>query len=269
MTTAARQPAVAGRFYPDEPQALARELAACMPAHEHPAPALMLMGPHAGWMYSGAIAGQTWARTQVPARVVLLAPNHTGVGPAISLWSGGPWLLPGGALTIDEPLRDAIAGIDGVTLDVSAHAREHAIEVHLPMLRARRADARIVPMVLSRLDASQCAALGRALAQVIVRSGEDVLVVASTDMSHYVPVQLADALDHTALDRVLALDPDGLHRTVEREHISMCGYVPTTVALHCARARGAHAAALVRYGHSGETSGDLRRVVGYAGVLVA
>ncbi|MBX7081748.1 MAG: AmmeMemoRadiSam system protein B [Nannocystaceae bacterium] len=269
MNAAPRHPAVAGRFYPDRPELLARELAACIPAHEPAAPALMLMGPHAGWMYSGAIAGLTWARTAVPRRVILLAPNHTGVGPSISLWSGGPWLLPGGDLAIDEPLRDAIAEIDGVTLDASAHAREHAIEVHLPMLRARRPDARIVPLVLSRLAAPQCAALGRALAQAIARCGDEVLVVASTDMSHYVPVAVADALDHSALDRVLALDPDGLHHTVEREHISMCGYVPTAVALHCARARGAHTAALVRYGHSGETSGDLRRVVGYAGVLVA
>ncbi|MBK8241226.1 MAG: AmmeMemoRadiSam system protein B [Deltaproteobacteria bacterium] len=265
----ARPPAVAGRFYPDRPEQLSAALAQLMPHDDAPARARLLVGPHAGWMYSGAIAGATWAATSVPDRVILLAPNHTGAGVSASLWSGGPWLLPGGAIAIDEELRAALSAVAPLQLDAQAHLREHAIEVHLPLLRARNPAARIVPIVLAGMSAAACAALGRAIAGVLARAGDGVLLVASTDMSHYVTAQEAATLDGHALAHVLALDPDGLHRTVQREHISMCGYVPTCVGLHAALAAGAQTARLVRYDHSGSVSGDLARVVGYAGLLVA
>lgn len=263
-----RAPAVAGRFYPGDPDELADDIAARtgVPA---PAPALALVGPHAGYVYSGSIAAETWARVAVPARVILICPNHTGLGVRRSLWSGGAWRVPGSRLAIDDELRDVLVADGALELDADAHLREHAIEVHLPMLAARRPDARIVPICLARLDIDQCRALGQAIARAIAKVGDDVLVVASTDMSHHVPADVAAKRDGLALARVLALDPVGLHDVVEREHITMCGYVPTTVALFCAQARGATSATLVRYGHSGEASGDHARVVGYAGAIVS
>ena len=263
-----RVAAVAGRFYPGDPRELQREATARL-GPIAAAPAIALVGPHAGWMYSGSILGETWARVAVPARVIVLCPNHTGLGVRRSMWAGGAWCLPGIRLPIDEELREALAAATDLELDTAAHLREHAIEVHLPMLAARRPDAKLVPICLGRLDVAQCRALGHGIARAIASTGEDVLVVASTDMSHYVPVDIAAERDGLALARVLALDPAGLHAVVERERISMCGYVPTTVALVCALARGAASATLVRYGHSGEASGDLARVVGYAGVIVA
>ena len=268
MNANERAPAVAGRFYPDDDAALAAEVAARL-GPTSSTRALALVAPHAGYMYSGSIAAQTWAKIDVPARVILLCPNHTGLGVRQSMWSGGGWRMPGATLPIDDELRDALLASTSLELDTAAHLREHAIEVHLPMLAARRPDARIVPICLARLDVRECHALGEGIARMIEEIGEPVLVVASTDMSHYVPVDVAAERDGLALARVLALDPDGLHAVVERERISMCGYVPTTVALVGAQARGASSATLVRYGHSGEASGDLARVVGYAGVIVA
>jgi hypothetical protein len=263
-----RVPAVAGRFYPGDGRELAAEVATRM-GPTSSAPALALVAPHAGYIYSGSIAAETWAKIEVPARVILLCPNHTGLGVRRSMWSGGAWTFPGGQLAIDDELREALLEHTELQLDDAAHLREHAIEVHVPMIAARRKDARIVPICLARLDARECRALGEGIARAIAAVGGDVLVVASTDMSHYVPADVAAERDGLALARVLALDPEGLHAVVERERISMCGYVPTTVALVCAQARGAASASLVRYGHSGEASGDLARVVGYAGVIVA
>lgn len=263
-----RSPAVAGRFYSNDAATLAADIAA-KSGTLAPAPALALVGPHAGYVYSGSIAAETWARVDVPARVILVCPNHTGLGVRRSLWSGGAWRVPGSRLEIDDELRDALVADGALELDDDAHLREHAIEVHLPMLAARRPDARIVPICLARLDVAECRALGHAIARAIDEVDDDVLVVASTDMSHYIPADVAAKRDALALARLLALDPVGLHDVVEREHITMCGYVPTTVALFCAQARGATRATLVRYGHSGEASGDHARVVGYAGAIVS
>ncbi len=267
MSVRERSAAVAGRFYPADAGRLAAEVAERMGAPQ-PSPALVLVGPHAGYVYSGSIAAETWARVDVPARVILLCPNHTGLGVRASLWSGGAWTIPGGRVAIDDELRTALLAETTLELDADAHLREHAIEVHLPLLMARRPDARIVPICLARLSVPECRALGEGIARAIAKVGGDVLVVASTDMSHYVSAEVAAARDRLALERVLALDPAGLHGVVERERISMCGYVPTTVALFSAAARGSTTATLVRYGHSGEASGDFERVVGYAGVIV-
>lgn len=263
-----RTAAVAGRFYPGDAARLSAEIAARTPAGASAIEVRALVAPHAGYVYSGAIAAETWARARVPATVVILCPNHTGRGVAGSLWSGGAWSIPGAEVAIDTTLRDALLEHTELELDRDAHLREHAIEVQLPLVHARRADVRIVPIVLARMDRARCRRLGEGIARAIAACGSEALLVASTDMSHYVPAETARQLDARALAHVVALDPDGLHALVERERITMCGYVPTTVALHGALALGAKAAELVRYGNSGEASGDFDRVVGYAGVLV-
>jgi AmmeMemoRadiSam system protein B len=146
---------------------------------------------------------------------------------------------------------------------------EHAIEVQLPFLRARRPDVRVVPVCLSGLGRDDCLELGQQIADSIRALGKPVLIVSSTDMSHYVSAETARVLDQLALDRVLDLDPGGLYDVVTRRHISMCGYVPTTVWLAAVKALGAREAQLVGYTNSGEASGDFERVVGYAGALIS
>lgn len=272
MNSAVRLPAVDGRFYASEPRLLARDVERLLgPPGADSRPALRaraVVVPHAGYVYSGAIAGATFGRVAIPEYVVLLGPNHTGLGARRALWSRGAWRTPLGDLPIAEQLADELAREAGLEHDRAAHLHEHSIEVELPFLVRRRPDVRIVPVCLGMHDADECRELGRAIARGIENSGRDVLLVASTDMSHYLDAETARACDHQALTPLLALDPDALHRTVVGRAISMCGFVPTCVVLSAARELGASAAELVRYGNSGETSGDFTRVVGYAGVSI-
>jgi AmmeMemoRadiSam system protein B len=262
-----REPAVAGRFYPAGRERLASEVQRLLSrAAGAPAAALGVLVPHAGYVYSGGVAGATWARVEVPSRAIVLCPNHTGLGRPVALWPEGSWRTPLGSVPVDGDLARALARSPLVEPDVAAHRFEHALEVQLPFLKARREDVAIAPLCLGPLDVDECRELGRAVADA-ARSG--ALVVASSDMSHYLPADEAGRRDRRALDRVLALDPEGLLATCRREEITMCGVVPATVMLFAARELGATRAELTGYAHSGEVNGDHSRVVGYAGVLVA
>jgi AmmeMemoRadiSam system protein B len=239
-----------------------------MRSDTEPDAAIAAIGPHAGYVYSGGILGETYARVRVPGHVVVLCPNHTGLGARRSLWSGGAWELPGGEVPVDGALAERVRSEAGLELDEAAHRYEHSIEVHLPFLRARRPDVHIVPICLANLGLDDCRELGLGLAEAVRGFEHDVLIAASTDMSHYVSAERARKLDMLAIERILALDPAGLHAVVRDQRISMCGHLPTAVALYAAIELGASAAELVRYGNSGEQSGDFERVVGYAGVVV-
>ncbi len=263
-----REPAVAGRFYEGDPRALAREVRALLAAPEAPRPALGVVAPHAGYLYSGAIAGAVYGRVVVPARVIVLGPNHTGLGRPAALWpAGGGWRTPLGTVPVSRSLTEALASGPLVELDRAAHLREHSLEVQLPFLSVARPDVELAALCLGPLDAAECAQLGRVVAAAARAYG--ALVVASSDMSHYLPAAEARERDRHAIDRIIALDPEGLHGTVRREGITMCGVVPATVMLFAARELGATGAELVRYGHSGEVTGDDDEVVGYAGLIVS
>src|SRR5262249_5666660 len=205
--------------------------------------------------YSGKVAGATFRRLRVPERVVVLGPNHTGRGSPISVFATGAFRIPGADVPIDEPLAAAIlAGVPGAQADRRAHEREHALEVELPSPVALRPDGRIVPIVLGGLDGAKAAAVGRALAEVI--RGKDVLVIASSDMSHYIPHDEAARRDRLAIDRVLALDALGLFDTCERSDVSMCGVLPATAPVALAAALGATGAELVQYAPPAEAFAD-------------
>lgn len=265
-----RAPAVAGRFYPGSKNDLAQEVQGFIGKADRPARALGIIAPHAGYRYSGAVAGETYAFVEVPDRVVVLCPNHTGMGSAqVALWPDGVWRTPVGDVPVDVELAEAIAARqDLVAPDPAAHLREHGLEVHLPFLLARNPNVRIVPLVLAGLGLDEAERLGEAIAGAYDEIGAPTFVVASSDMSHYIPASRAKELDALALDRAVALDPPGLYRTVEDREISMCGYIPSTAMLVAARAHGARQGSLVRYATSGEVTGDLDSVVGYAGVVV-
>ncbi|HEY3448363.1 MAG TPA: AmmeMemoRadiSam system protein B [Myxococcales bacterium] len=264
-----RSPAVAGRFYPGDARTLARDVAGYLESKAGPAPALGVVAPHAGYLYSGAIAGAAYAEVVVPRSAIVLCPNHTGMGSRRSLWPSGAWKIPGGEVQVDEVLAEKVREAAGLEPDALAHQHEHSLEVQLPFLRARNPDVSIVPVCLSSLSVRDCVKIGEGIAEAIGAAKSDVLLVASSDLSHYLSAEDAKRLDGMALEKVLALDPEGLYETVETNDISMCGYLPTTVVLAAARALGARSARLVRYGNSGEASGDFERVVGYAGVVIA
>jgi len=274
MDAAIREPAVAGRFYPGEPDRLAETVTRCLGTRSpNPRQVRMVMAPHAGYMYSGAIAGETYARVSVPKRVLVLCPNHTGLGARRSLWAKGAWKLPGYSLPIEESLASKCRDQAKLDDDRMAHVREHAIEVHLPFLHALENDVSVVPVCLSGMRFRDCADVGEGLARAVEdaerESGAPVLIVASTDMSHYIPADVAKELDRMAIECVLGLDAQALYEVVTQHDISMCGYIPTTVALVAAKALGARQSELVRYGNSGDVSGDYSEVVGYAGALVS
>lgn len=265
-----RAPAVAGRFYPANAATLDRDVKRYLQASGRaPRRHLAVMAPHAGYVYSGAVAGAVFADTEVPARVVVLAPNHTGRGRPGALWPAGAFLLPGGEVPVDGELCELLlAGCDRLEIDREAHRHEHALEVELPFLRARRPDVKVTPVILGGLDGDACVAIGEALARVGGALGEEVLVVASSDMSHYLPDGEARRIDRRALEPLLQLDPEGLYRRVRDEDISMCGILPATAMLAYARARGATRAELLAYATSADAFGDTSSVVGYAGVTV-
>jgi AmmeMemoRadiSam system protein B len=269
-----REPAVAGRFYPSDPRELAGEVASLLagrPAGRAEAVAARhafgVLSPHAGYVYSGAVAGATFARVSVPRRVIVLCPNHTGRGQRVAAWPGGAWRTPLGAVPVDEEMTREILEAGLATPDREAHRLEHALEVQLPFLQHRRPDLSIAAICLGGLSYSRCEEIGEGLARVAARHG--ALVVASSDMSHYVPAAVARAKDRLALDRLLALDARGLHEVVSREEISMCGFLPATIMVVAAVAQGAREAELVRYANSGEVTGDDGSVVGYAGVVLS
>jgi hypothetical protein len=269
-----REPAVAGRFYPSDPEELAEEVASLLagradgrPTAAPPIPAFGVLSPHAGYVYSGAVAGATWARVDVPDRVVILCPNHTGVGQRVAAWPGGPWATPLGRVPVYEEMTREIIDAGLAVPDREAHRYEHALEVQLPFLQLRRPDVSIAALCVAGLPFDRCQEIGEGLARVAHR--HRALVVASSDMSHYVPAEVARKKDHLALERLLALDARGLHEVVSRERISMCGFIPATIMVVAAVAAGAREAELVRYANSGDVTGDDGSVVGYAGVVLS
>lgn len=266
-----RMPAVAGKFYPDNVSSLKREVDGFLAAGEVSAPRRVhgCMAPHAGYVYSGGIAGQTFGAIEVPERVIVLCPNHTGAGKRIAVIPAGAFRIPGADVPIDEELaKHVMAEVAGAESDAEAHRSEHAIEVELPFLVARRPDVKIVPIVLSGLGESEAIALGESLHKAAEQVDGDVLVVASSDMSHFLPDDVTRKVDRVALEPLLNFDPSGLYRTVVDNDISMCGFIPATAMLSYARRAKASAPELVGYATSGDAFGDHSRVVGYAGVVV-
>jgi hypothetical protein len=266
-----RRPAVAGRFYPADPETLRTALREMTGGRRPPADpgGIAVMVPHAGYIYSGSVAGATYTAVRLPGRAVILGPNHTGEGEPIAVMNDGAWESPLGPAPIDAPLAAAILSrCPEASVDDRAHRREHALEVQIPFLQYLLGDVRFVPICVGTLRLPLLLGLGRAVAEAIRDSNEEALVVVSSDMSHYVPVAEAEAQDRKAIDRVVALDPEGLHRVVREEEISMCGVAPAVAGLEAARRLGARGARLVAYATSGDRSGDFQSVVGYAGVAI-
>lgn len=262
-----RQPAVAGTFYPGDERALESFVRPYADPARRGNDVRVLVGPHAGYIYSGGICGEGYAEVRVPGTVMVIGPNHTGLGASNAIVASGAFALPGGDLPIDEPLAQELMMRAGFVDDDVAHRREHSIEVHLPFLRAKNPDVKFVPLCLGRARYETCERMGLAIARVLA-DRSDVLVVVSTDMSHYISAAQARELDTMAIAHVLAVDPKALFDTVVANDISMCGFIPTTVALVAARELGSTQGRLVRYGNSGERSGDYGRVVGYASAVI-
>ena len=279
MTTAVRQPAVAGRFYPGNAQHLRTEVETFITPRatagqkavetETKIPAVGCVVPHAGYMYSGAVAGAVYRRLELPRRYVILCPNHTGMGESLAIMSRGAWHTPLGDVPVDADLAEALkAAAPLLSEDQAAHRFEHALEVQLPFLQVLRPGFRFVPITVGTANFEALSALGIAIGDLLPNLSEPALVIASSDMNHYESDAVTRVKDGRAIDQLLALDPRGLYDTVREGNISMCGYGPATIMLTAARKMGATRAELIRYATSGDVSGDRDMVVGYAGIAV-
>ena len=272
-STLLRRPAVAGRFYPGDPEDLRAEAQAYLSQsksnNQTAVQAIGCITPHAGYVYSGHVAGAVFARLEIPERCVVLCPNHTGMGRALAILSEGAWETPLGEVPVDEGLAGALKRqFPALHEDAAAHRAEHAIEVELPFLQLRQPKLQIVPIALGTGQFEVLEALGVALAEVVAAQAAPVLIVASSDMNHYESDAVTRVKDHKAIERILTLDPRGLFDVVTQQKISMCGFGPAVVMLTAARQLGAKSAELVKYATSGDISGDRNAVVGYAGVVV-
>ena len=269
MQSPVRHPAVAGRFYPKDRETLQKEIQLYIPPQAAAAPALGCIAPHAGYMYSGSVAGAVYANIDLPQRIIVLCPNHTGKGRPLAIMSSGTWETPLGQAPIDSSLSEALKKrFPLLTEDADAHRREHAIEVELPFLQVRRPDFTFVPIALGTGQFETLEKLGEAVAEVVQAQAERILIAASSDMNHYENDAVTRIKDHKAIEQILALDACGLFETVMREDISMCGFGPAIVMLTAAKRLGATSAELIKYATSGDVSGDREMVVGYAGVVV-
>ena len=264
-----RRAAVADLFYAGSARALRPQVKDLVPEGEEKTAAVGVVVPHAGYIYSGAVAGAVYARLDPPESCVVLGPNHTGLGAAAAIMISGTWETPLGEASIDTELARAILDRSRVLEeDDRAHRKEHAIEVQLPFLQVLFPDLPFVPISLMSYEYGACRDVGQAVAEAIQASGKRVLLIASTDMSHYISRELAERKDRMVIDAMLDLDPERLHATVLRERISMCGFHPTTAMLVAAKALRASRGELVRYATSGDVTKDYVSVVGYAGLII-
>jgi AmmeMemoRadiSam system protein B len=266
-----RHAAVAGRFYPRDGNSLRRELCTYLaqaPA-QTPVRAVACMVPHAGYMYSGHVAGAVFAALEIPQLCLVMCPNHTGVGRPLAVISEGAWETPLGNVPIDNRFAAALKQrCPALQDDSTAHRSEHAAEVELPFLQMRRPDLKFVPIALGTGQFHVLAELGEAIADVIVAQNARVLIVASSDMNHYESDAITRVKDHSAIEPILRLDARALYDAVTQQHISMCGFGAAVAMLTAAKKLGATSAELVKYATSGDVSGDRDLVVGYAGIIV-
>ncbi len=269
-----RKAAVAGYFYPAEHNALLKQVNDFFEEAEleflPKQKALAIIAPHAGYLYSGQTAAKVYAQIHVPKKIFILSPNHTGEGVPISINSEGQWATPLGEAKIDSHLAQTFMKYcPQAEEDEAAHLEEHSLEVQLPFLQYLKKDFEFVPLTLQHLSYSECEEMGKALAQTIQKCGEEVLVVASSDMNHYESQEKTLQKDQRAIEAILKLDPPFLYEEVHRHQISMCGIIPATIALIASKLLGAQEAKLIEHTTSGSVTGDFKQVVGYASFVIS
>jgi MEMO1 family protein len=267
-----REPAVAGKFYPGEKRELEARLQKLLSVSAKEVVgnnnAIACIVPHAAYFYSGAVAGEVFAQLEIPSRVLILGPRHAPRGANLAINTSGSWRTPLGLAEIDSEFAAAlVAEFPQLEEDAVAHRKEHSLEVELPFVQWLAPNARFVPIALGTINFDVLTALGSAIAAVISKMPERVLIVASSDMNHYETDEVTRVKDHRAIEKLLAFDPRGLYDVVRNEEITMCGVGPAIAMLTAALALGSKKSELVRYATSAEVSGDQEVVVGYAGMI--
>ena len=267
-----RHPAVAGSFYESSPERLRAQVDACFAANV-PAPAkekfIGAVVPHAGLMYSGHVAAAFYGAAELPKKLIILCPNHTGAGHFAAINREGAWRTPLGDVPIDTPLAGALMSKTPLLSDdARAHAREHSLEVQLPFLQRVVGDFTFVPICLGAHRFDYAEEIGESIAEVVKESDEPIGIIASSDLNHYEDQHTTLRKDQFAIDQVVARNPAELWRVVDDLDVSMCGFIPATTMLIAALRLGATRATLLRHATSGDVSGDYGYVVGYAAMVI-
>jgi MEMO1 family protein len=273
-----RPAAVAGSFYPSVAEELSRLVDDCLKSSplgpqgaKSPSPTIIGgLVPHAGYIYSGPCAAHFYACLDHSIqRVILLGVNHRARGHRAALSPAAYWQTPLGRIRVDQELNHVLQdGVHFLKLDDLAHGEEHSIEVQLPFLQHLLGEFSFLPLSLAYMSIAECAELGAAVANVFrssTQSGIRTILMASSDLSHYLSPKETSELDGIVLEEVLALNPRGLIEVAERENITMCGLLPTAVLLFAANVLGLKQACLLKHCHSGDVT-PMRKVVGYASV---
>ncbi len=280
MSSSVRKPCVAGAFYEARPEALRKQIEWCFlhdlgpgKLPEAEAADLELFGlisPHAGYVYSGPVAAHAYyllSRAERPETVIIVGPNHSGLGAPVAIVDSGEWETPLGRVPVDSECASLILEVSGVVeVDDSAHKYEHSIEVQLPFLQYVLGGFKLVPIAMLLQNYQVSRALGRALAEAANRF--KALVIATTDFTHYEPQSAAEEKDRAAISEILKLDARGLYDVVVEKDISMCGYGPVMALIEAARAADCAKAELLKYATSGHVTGDTSSVVGYASIAI-
>ncbi|MCP4653532.1 MAG: AmmeMemoRadiSam system protein B [Candidatus Omnitrophica bacterium] len=264
-----RKPVVEGQFYPKKINEIATIIENFRLKQSSRTNARGIVMPHAGYIYSGRVAATTVNQVQPKKKIIILGPNHSGHGKNFALWAKGSWKISDNNVKIDETIAQSILKEDGlIEEDYGAHEFEHSIEVQLPILHYFFKEFEFVPITckLSTLNNyRQCA---NQIFQAVKKIKEDILLIASTDMTHYQADARARSKDRLAIEKIIDLDDDGLLKIVAKENISMCGAAPTAILIACLKQMGARKAQVTLYQTSGDTGGDKESVVGYAGIII-
>ncbi|MCM8791742.1 MAG: AmmeMemoRadiSam system protein B [Candidatus Omnitrophica bacterium] len=266
-----RKSAVAGQFYPAEVHKLKSIIEQSVIRDAARREVIACILPHAGYIYSGRVAIETVSYIKVKERVIILGPNHTGIGKPFGVMSEGRWQMPFGDIEIDSNLAKLLLEkCNNLEEDVISHLYEHSLEVELPILHYFKDDFKFVPITVMSNDIEAYKKNGKDIAKIIkeLNLQSQVLMVASTDMTHYESQNSAEKKDYQAIEAILALDEDKLLERVEHYNISMCGYGPVAIALSYAKNLGAKKAELIKYQTSGDVTKDYTSVVGYAGIII-
>ena len=265
-----RKPSVAGYFYPSNPKKLHDMIERLVDSKAEAKKGICIISPHAGYEYSGRVAGRLFASVQLPEKFIIIGPNHRDVSTNLALMKTGTWETPLGNVPIDTSLAESLMKqTDLIVEDDRSHQKEHSLEVQIPFIQYFKKNISIVPISIAYYTPyEELEELGKAVSQAIRKSGQEVLIVASTDMSHYVSQDEARKKDFLAIEKILQLDAKGLYEIVKRERITMCGFQPTTAGIIASKDLNAKKAELIHYQTSGDVSGNFSEVVGYAGIRI-
>ncbi|CUU00900.1 hypothetical protein JGI3_02202 [Candidatus Kryptobacter tengchongensis] len=261
-----RKPAVAGIFYPESPEKLQMAVRELVSKSHETKKAIAAILPHAGYIYSGKIAGKTISSISVPERIIILCPNHTGYGEVVSLFPPGSWIFPGFSVKIDEEINSFLSNFEIFQMDTGAHYKEHSAEVLIPLLHFINPKIKINVICIRTLRRESLKVIAEALKEVY-KKYEDILIVASSDMNHYEEDDVSRKKDKAAIEKIKEINPDGFLDICYNMNISVCGAAPIYSLLSFLKGIKVKNSEVLAYGNSGEVNGDLSSVVGYAGII--